>query len=79
MSDVPSGLAGQWLERLRPEFAGYATVALDNIVREFPFGLYVAMREPGDFPQRPSDRYPVFYGSYDWQAALRCSGSSSGS
>ena len=31
-----SSLAAGWLDRLRPELAGYARVALENIGREFP-------------------------------------------
>ena len=31
-----SSLTAGWLDRLRPELAGYADVALDNIGREFP-------------------------------------------
>ena len=28
------------------------------------------MNEPGDFPFRPSDRNPVFYGSLDWHSCV---------
>jgi hypothetical protein len=65
-----SDLAGRWLERLRPELPGYAAVALANIAREFPYGMYVETHAPGDFPHRPRDRYPVFYGSYDWHSCV---------
>jgi hypothetical protein len=38
--EATSALAGEWLERLRPELAGYARAAMDNIGREFPsYGL----------------------------------------
>ena len=28
------------------------------------------MTEPGDFPNRPRDRTPVFYGSFDWHSCV---------
>ena len=28
------------------------------------------MNEPGDFPGRPRERNPVFYGSYDWHSCV---------
>ena len=65
-----SGLAAGWLGRLRPELAGYAGVALDNIGREFPAYISSTMTAPGDFPFRPSDRNPVFYGSLDWHSCV---------
>ena len=70
--DVPvtSALAAGWLDRLRPELAGYARAALDNIGREFPAYLSVTMAAPGDFPVRPRDRNPVFYGSFDWHSCV---------
>jgi hypothetical protein len=65
-----SGLAGGWLDRLRPELAGYAGVALENIEREFPAFVTSVMTIPGDFPLRPRDRNPVFYGSFDWHSCV---------
>jgi len=65
-----SSLATGWLDRLRPELAGYARVALDNIGREYPAHVIHLMNEPGDFPFRPSDRNPVFYGSLDWHSCV---------
>jgi hypothetical protein len=65
-----TSLAGQWLDRLRPEFGGYAAVALDNIGREFPAFISSTMTAPGDFPHRPKDRNPVFYGSFDWHSCV---------
>jgi hypothetical protein len=65
-----SALATGWLERLRPELAGYARAALDNIGREFPSHISAAMTVPGDFPFRPKDRNPVFYGSFDWHSCV---------
>jgi hypothetical protein len=65
-----SSLATGWLDRLRRELAGYARVALDNIGREYPAHVIHLMNEPGDFPFRPSDRNPVFYGSLDWHSCV---------
>jgi Protein of unknown function (DUF2891) len=65
-----SAHAAGWLERLRPELAGYARVALDNIGREFPAYISATMTAPGDFPFRPRDRNPVFYGSLDWHSCV---------
>ncbi len=65
-----SSLAAAWLDRLRPELAGYARVALNNIDREFPAHISSMMTGPGDFPARPRDRNPVFYGQR-WAASLR--------
>jgi len=65
-----SSLAAGWLDRLRPELAGYARVALDNIGLEYPAHIIHLMKEPGDFPFRPSDRNPVFYGSLDWHSCV---------
>jgi hypothetical protein len=65
-----SSLAAGWLDRLRPELAGYAGVALDNIGREFPAHITSMMTKPGDFPFRPKDRNPVFYGSLDWHSCV---------
>lgn len=63
-------LAGEWGELLRREGAAYAQVALANIRREFPSGVYHTMTAPGDFPYRPRARTPVFYGSYDWHSCV---------
>lgn len=65
-----SEFATEWLVRLRPELAGYARAALDNISREFPSLIATTMTEPGDFPARPRDRNPVFYGSFDWHSCV---------
>ena len=61
-------LADDWAELLRAEAADYAQVALTNIRREFPSGVYHDMTAPGDFPFRPKARTPAFYGSYDWHS-----------
>ncbi len=65
-----SDLAAGWLDRLRPELSGYANVALANIGREFPAYISSTMTAPGDFPLRPRDRNPVFYGSFDWHSCV---------
>jgi hypothetical protein len=63
-------LAEEWLTRLRPELGGYARQALDNIGREFPAHVTVLLTGPGEFPARPRDRTPVFYGSLDWHSCV---------
>ena len=63
-------LADDWAELLRAEAAEYAQVALTNIRREFPSGVYHDMTAPGDFPFRPRARTPVFYGSLDWHSCV---------
>jgi hypothetical protein len=62
--------AAEWSQVLRENAAAYARVAMDNIGREFPNGIYHTMNAPGDFPGRPSERNPVFYGSYDWHSCV---------
>ncbi len=68
MLDVTS--AAQWSQILGENAAAYARVAIGNIGREFPNGIYHTMNEPGDFPGRPRERNPVFYGSYDWHSCV---------
>ena len=63
-------LAAEWLDRLRPELDGYARLALENITREFPTLVSALMTGPGEFPDRPRDRTPVFYGSFDWHSCV---------
>ena len=63
-------LADDWGELLRAEAPNYARVALTNIRREFPSGVYHNMTAPGDFPFRPKARTPAFYGSYDWHSCV---------
>ena len=63
-------LAATWRESLRAEAGGYARLALENIGREFPNHLFVLMTGPGDFPYRPRDRTPVFFGSFDWHSCV---------
>ena len=63
-------LAAEWLDRLRAEADGYARLALENIAREFPTLVSALMTAPGQFPPRPRDRTPVFYGSFDWHSCV---------
>jgi hypothetical protein len=63
-------LAAEWLDRLRAEADGYARLALENIAREFPTLVSALMTAPGQFPHRPRDRTPVFYGSFDWHSCV---------
>ena len=63
-------LATEWLDRLRTEAGGYARLALENITREFPAQVSALMTAPGQFPSRPRDRTPVFYGSFDWHSCV---------
>ncbi len=64
------GLMDDWTRALHDEAASYARVALANIRREFPSGVYHTMKAPGDFPYRPRARTPVFYGSFDWHSCV---------
>jgi Protein of unknown function (DUF2891) len=62
--------ATEWRGRLHAEADSYAWLALENIGREFPSYLIVMMNGPGDFPERPRDRTPVFFGSLDWHSCV---------
>lgn len=64
------GLTDDWGVLLRANAASYARVALTNIAREFPSDVRHVMAGPGDFPQRPRDRNPVFHGSFDWHSCV---------
>ena len=57
--------AAACLDILNGQAAAYAEVAIANIGREFPSHLIHLMTEPDDFPARPAERTPVFYGSLD--------------
>jgi hypothetical protein len=63
-------LAAVWRGLLRAEADGYARLALANIAREFPSYVIVLMNGPGEFPVRPRDRTPVFFGSLDWHSCV---------
>jgi hypothetical protein len=62
--------ATEWQDRLRAEADSYARLALENIGREFPSYVIVLMNGPGEFPDRPRDRTPVFFGSLDWHSCV---------
>jgi hypothetical protein len=72
--DSQTGSAGaaaaECLDILSERAAAYAQVAVANIGREFPSHLVHLMTEPGDFPARPAERTPVFYGSLDWHSCV---------
>ncbi len=55
---------------LRSRAAGLAATALRTVQEEFPYDLRVLYRSPGAAPDRPRDRHPAFYGSYDWHSAV---------
>src|SRR5215471_6277936 len=59
-----------WEAILRANAGEYARVALQNITREFPAAVSHTMQSPGDFPHRPRERTPVFYGSFDWHSCV---------
>jgi hypothetical protein len=48
---------------------GFARVALDNIVRPYPYKLDHLMARAGDLTE-PAVAHPVFYGSYDWHSSV---------
>ena len=58
------------MDILHEQAAAYAEVAVANIGREFPSHLSHLMTEPDDFPARPAERTPVFYGSLDWHSCV---------
>jgi hypothetical protein len=59
-----------WEQILRANAEQYARTAIANIGREFPCDLRQMMSSPGDFPNQPRDRNPVFYGSFDWHSCV---------
>ncbi|MGH3304618.1 MAG: DUF2891 domain-containing protein, partial [Streptosporangiaceae bacterium] len=63
-------LRRDWQLILRERAAGYARIASANIGREFPSHILHTMSGPGDFPHRPADRTPVFFGSLDWHSCV---------
>jgi Protein of unknown function (DUF2891) len=72
--DIQTGPAGaaaaECLDILNQQATAYAEVAIANIGREFPALLFHLMKESGDFPVRPAERTPVFYGSLDWHSCV---------
>src|SRR5580693_9784124 len=44
---------------------------LDAAARtEFPNFIVRVMKQPGDFPNRPRDLFPAFYGCFDWHSCV---------
>ena len=70
MTSPADELAGQWHDILVEHASGYARIAMENIGREFPLFLVHMMNGPGDFPNRPTERTPVFFGSLDWHSCV---------
>ena len=67
----PAGTAAaQCRDILHENAAAYAEVAVANIGREFPSLVVHLMSGPGDFPARPAERAPVFFGSLDWHSCV---------
>jgi hypothetical protein len=50
--------------------AEFARVTLANVRREFPNDIRSQMQHPGDFPHRPKDIHPAFYGCFDWHSCV---------
>jgi hypothetical protein len=63
-------VADQRGDVLRARAAEFTDVTLTNIRREFPNDVRVTMRRPGDFPHRPKDIHPAFYGCLDWHSCI---------
>ncbi len=70
MSSRPASPVPQWSKALRENADTYARVAMTNIGREYPYDVRQMMSGPGDFPNRPRDRNPVFFGSFDWHSCV---------
>ncbi|WP_342052588.1 MULTISPECIES: DUF2891 domain-containing protein [unclassified Cupriavidus] len=49
--------------------ARFARVALDNVVRRYPYKVDHLMTGPDDIAE-PVAMHPVFYGSYDWHSSV---------
>src|SRR5262245_46604426 len=48
----------------------FSEVTLRAVKQEFPHDIRRTMRHPGDFPHRPSDVHPAFYGCLDWHSCV---------
>jgi hypothetical protein len=48
----------------------FSAVALRTVQQEFPNDIRSTMRFPGDFPNRPADLHPAFYGCLDWHSCV---------
>lgn len=49
----------------------FSAVALRTVQQEFPNDIRSTMRFPGDFPNRPTDLHPAFYGCLDWHSCVQ--------
>lgn len=57
-------------DELRGSAGTWAAVALANIDREFPYAVLQTVHAPGELPDRPRDRMPIFFGSFDWHSCV---------
>jgi len=53
----------------RETAGGFARVALENILRRYPYKVDHMMTGPDD-PLDPAVLHPVFFGSYDWHSSV---------
>src|SRR2546421_2566369 len=58
------------MELLHARAEDFARVTLTNVRKEFPNDIRSVMRHPGDFPERPRQLHPAFYGCYDWHSCV---------
>ncbi|HEY2062278.1 MAG TPA: DUF2891 domain-containing protein [Amycolatopsis sp.] len=57
--------------RLLSRAGEFSAVALRTVQQEFPNDIRSTMRFPGDFPNRPTDLHPAFYGCLDWHSCVQ--------
>ncbi|MFI5611795.1 DUF2891 domain-containing protein [Amycolatopsis sp. NPDC051903] len=48
----------------------FSEVTLRAVQQEFPNDIRRTMRHPGDFPHRPREVHPAFYGCLDWHSCV---------
>ncbi|GAA0629643.1 DUF2891 domain-containing protein [Kutzneria viridogrisea] len=58
------------LDLLTAHAAEFAEAGLANVVREFPYDMRNVVNHVGDYPQRPRDVHPAFYGCFDWHSCV---------
>jgi ribonuclease J len=66
---------GRYLTFVGRSMANNVTLAREMGLLPLPSNRVIDIEEsaryaPGDFPARPSDRNPVFYGSFDWHSCV---------
>lgn len=49
--------------------SAFATVALENILRPYPYRVNHMMMAAGDLAE-PREQHPVYFGSYDWHSSV---------